>query len=59
MNYAVEMGSSVLIYIPTFMKTDSGVRKLKRGEHIQPYRHTHTYRQHGNLINVLLFFLSK
>jgi hypothetical protein len=31
MEYAVEMGSSAMIYIPSFIKTGSGIRKLIRG----------------------------
>jgi hypothetical protein len=27
MKYAVEMGSSVMIYIPSFLKTGSGIQK--------------------------------
>jgi hypothetical protein len=33
MKYAVETGPGVMIYIPTFMKTVSGILKL-RGVHI-------------------------
>jgi hypothetical protein len=32
MNYAVEMGSGVMIYIPGFMKTGSGIQKLLGGD---------------------------
>jgi hypothetical protein len=32
----VEMGSGVMIYIPSFMKISSGIQKLKGGIH----RHT-------------------
>jgi hypothetical protein len=28
MKYAVEMGSGVMIYIPSFIKTASGIQKL-------------------------------
>jgi hypothetical protein len=28
MQYAVEMGSGVMIYIPSFIKTGSGIQKL-------------------------------
>jgi hypothetical protein len=28
MKYAVEMGSDVMIYIPSFIKIDSGIRNL-------------------------------
>jgi hypothetical protein len=31
MKYAVEMGSGAVIYIPTFIKTGSGIQKLIRG----------------------------
>jgi hypothetical protein len=36
MKYAVETGSGALIYIPSFIKIGSGIRKLMRGIH----RHT-------------------
>jgi hypothetical protein len=45
--YATEMGSSVMIYIPSFIKIGSGIQKLIGG-----YRH----RQHGDLISVLPIF---
>jgi hypothetical protein len=48
MNYAVEIGSCALIYIPSFIKT---------GSDIPP--DTRTYRQHGDLISLLLFFQNK
>jgi hypothetical protein len=38
MKYAVEMGSGAMIYTPSFMKTGSGIQKLK-GE---IYKHRHT-----------------
>jgi hypothetical protein len=31
MKYAVVMGSVAMIYIPSFIKTGSGIRKLIRG----------------------------
>jgi hypothetical protein len=31
MEYAVEMGSGAMIYIPTFIKTGSGIQKLIGG----------------------------
>jgi hypothetical protein len=31
MKYAVDMGSAAMIYIPSFMKTDSGIQKLLGG----------------------------
>jgi hypothetical protein len=36
MKYAVEMGSSVMIYIPSFIKIGSGIQEFIRGI----YRHT-------------------
>jgi hypothetical protein len=41
MNYAVEMGSGAMIYIPSFIKIDSGTQKLVGGIHI----HTHAKRK--------------
>jgi hypothetical protein len=33
MNYAIEMGSGAMIYVPSFRKTGQGFRKLRgRGE---------------------------
>jgi hypothetical protein len=31
MNYATEMGSVVMIYIPSFIKTGSGIQKVTGG----------------------------
>jgi hypothetical protein len=31
MKYAVEMGSGVMTYIPSFIKTGSGIQKLMGG----------------------------
>jgi hypothetical protein len=36
MNFAVEMGSVPMVYIPSFIQIDSGIRKLMEGIH----RHT-------------------
>jgi hypothetical protein len=36
MNYAVEMGSGAIIYIPSFIQIGSGIQNLLRGIH----RHT-------------------
>jgi hypothetical protein len=36
MKYAVKMGSGAMIYIPSFMKIDSGIQKFIVGIH----RHT-------------------
>jgi hypothetical protein len=47
MKYAVEMGSGAMIYIPSFIKTGLGIKKLTVGIH----RHTHT--QHGDRISLL------
>jgi hypothetical protein len=38
MKYAVEMGSSAVIYIPSFIKIGSGTQKLMGGGHT----HTHS-----------------
>jgi hypothetical protein len=43
MKYAVEMGSDAMIYIQSFIKIGSGIRKLIRGIH----------RQHGDRISLL------
>jgi hypothetical protein len=45
MKYAVEMGSGAMIYIPNFIKIGSAIQKLMGGR-----------TQHGDLINLLLFF---
>jgi hypothetical protein len=45
------MGSGAMIYIPSFMKTGSGIPKLMGGLH----RHTE-HRQQGDFICLLLFF---
>jgi hypothetical protein len=39
MNHAVEMGSGALIYIPSFIKTGSGIQTLLGGGGYT-YRHT-------------------
>jgi hypothetical protein len=46
MKYAIEMGSGSMIYVPSFMK-------------IGGFTDTHTHRQHGDLISLLLFFHNK
>jgi hypothetical protein len=38
MKYAVEAGSSAMIYRPTFIKIDSGILKLLGGIHTQAAR---------------------
>jgi hypothetical protein len=42
MKYAVETGSGVMMYIPSFMKIGSGIQKLREG---------YTDTQHGDLIS--------
>jgi hypothetical protein len=48
-NYVVEMGSSAMIFVPTFIKTGSGIHKMVRGE---AHRHT-------DLISLFTFFQNK
>jgi hypothetical protein len=48
--YALEMGLSAMIYIPSFIKIDSGIQKLLGGIHIQRDRQKH------DLKRLLLFF---
>jgi hypothetical protein len=52
MKYPVEMGSGAMIYIPSFIKIDSSIRKLIGGN-------PPTHRQHGDRIRLLSFFLNK
>jgi hypothetical protein len=52
MKYAVEMGSGTMVYIPSFIKSRSGIQKLIRGD-------TQTHRQQGDLISLLLFLQNK
>jgi hypothetical protein len=52
MKYSVEMGSSTMIYIPSFIKIGSGIQKLIWGN-----ARAHT--QHSDLISLLLFFQNK
>jgi hypothetical protein len=46
------MDSGVMIYKPNFMKIGSGIRKFIM-------RDSHTNRQQGDLISLLLFFQNK
>jgi hypothetical protein len=46
MKYAVEMGSGAMIYIPSFIKIGSGIRKLI----------VEIHRQNGDRVSLLLFF---
>jgi hypothetical protein len=52
MQYAVEMSSGAIMYIPTLIKIDSGIQKLIGV-------HTQTHREHGDLISLLIFFHNK
>jgi hypothetical protein len=49
MKHAVEIGSSAMIYIPSFIKIDSGIRKLTWWD-------SQTHRQHGESTSLSLFF---
>jgi hypothetical protein len=49
MKYAVEMGSGVMIYIPSFIQIGSGIHKFVKG-------YTQTHRQNSDLVSLLLFF---
>jgi hypothetical protein len=53
MKYALEMGSSTTIYVPSFITTGSGVQKLVRGIYNQTDIQTH--RQHGDNIVYFIF----
>jgi hypothetical protein len=49
MEYAVEMGSSVMIHVPSFIKISSDIQKLTgRGG-----KDSQTHRQHGDRIALL------
>jgi hypothetical protein len=48
MKYAAEMGSGVIIYIPSFINTGSGIQKLMGKD-------SQRHRQNGDLINVFYF----
>jgi hypothetical protein len=49
MKYVVEIVSGGMIYIPSFIKMDSGVQKLLRGIHME----MHTHRQ-GDIVSLHL-----
>jgi hypothetical protein len=53
MKYAVEMSLLVMIYIPSFIKIGSGIRKLIGGIRRR------TDIQDGDLVSLFLFFQSK
>jgi hypothetical protein len=46
--YSVQMGSGAMLCIPNFIKIGSAIQKLTGGGY--------TYRQHGDRINLTLFF---
>jgi hypothetical protein len=48
-NYAIDIVSGAVIYVPSFIKIGSGMQKLIRGIH----------RQQGVLISLNLFFQNK
>jgi hypothetical protein len=52
MKYAVEMGSYAMIYIPSFIKINSGIQQLIGGD-------LQTHRQHGDSMSILLFLQNK
>jgi hypothetical protein len=52
MKYAVVIGSSVMIHIPSFMKTGSDMQKLVG---VEGFADT----QHGDCVSLMLFFFSK
>jgi hypothetical protein len=45
MKYALEMGSSAMIYIPSIIKIGTGIKKMKGG----------THRRYGGLISLSSF----
>jgi hypothetical protein len=47
MNYALEMGSGVMMYVQNFIQIDSGIQKLLGGD---THADTQTHRQQGDLI---------
>jgi hypothetical protein len=51
MKYAVETGSGAMIYIPSFIKINSGIQKL--------IDDIHRHRQHEDPISILQFFQNK
>jgi hypothetical protein len=48
-NYAIEVSSSAVIYLPSFIKIGSGIQKLGGGIH----------RQQGVLIRLLILYFFK
>jgi hypothetical protein len=45
MNYAAEIELGAMIYIPNFIKIDSGIKKLIGVIHTHTHTHTHTRRR--------------
>jgi hypothetical protein len=60
MNYAAEMRSDAIMYIPSFIKISSDTQNVIQGDthrHMDGWTHTHTHRQRkGNLISLLFVF---
>jgi hypothetical protein len=52
--YAAELGLRVMIYIPSFIQSGSGIQKLLG---VDTYTDTHI--EQGGHISLLLFFFSK
>jgi hypothetical protein len=52
--YTVETDSGAMAYIPSFIKTGSGIQKFV-GEDLEKLKH----RQHGHPISLLSFFQNK
>jgi hypothetical protein len=52
MKYAVGMGSGDMMYMPSFRKIGSAIRKLIG-------RDSETHRQHGDIISLHLFLQNK
>jgi hypothetical protein len=56
MEYAVDLGPGVMIYIPSFIKNGSAIQNVMGGE-IQ--RNTYTHRQHEDRISLRSFLQNK
>jgi hypothetical protein len=52
MKYAVEMSSSVMTYIPSFVESGSRIQTLIWGD-------TQAHREHDGLISILSFLIGK
>jgi hypothetical protein len=59
MKYAVEMSSGATTYIPSFVRTGSGIQKIVGGRGGGGVVHIQIYRKQGDLISLLLFFQDK